>query len=175
MTHIGRIHSAARRVNALYSRVTRISVLVLAAIAGCGIVAMMTITCLDVIGRIFNRPIIGTLDIVKITAAVTIACALPYTTAVKGHVAIEYFFLKLSRPWRIVIDTFIRLLGMALFGLLCRQCILYGISLRRSGEVSSTLEIPLFWIPHVLAMSCAVVVLVIFHNLLHPGKETIKP
>ena len=99
----------------------------------------------------------------------------PYTTAVKGHVAIEYFFHKLPRRGRIAVDTVTRLIGMALFGTLAWYSALYGSSLRAAGEVSATLRVPIFWVPWVIAGSCALTVLVILLNMLHPGRELIKP
>ena len=110
-----------------------------------------------------------------LTGGVTIACVLPYTTAVKGHVAVEYFFLKLPRTARIVVDTATRLVCMAVLGVLSWRCVLRGMSLQRSNTVSQTLQIPSYYLAYVAALSCALVVLVIFHNLLHPGREMIKP
>ncbi|MBN2307412.1 MAG: TRAP transporter small permease, partial [Candidatus Hydrogenedentes bacterium] len=99
----------------------------------------------------------------------------PYTTAVKGHVAIEYFFLKLSRRGRIIVDTVCRSIGIVLFSFLTWKSVHYGSALKASGQVTPTLQVPVFWVPYVIALSCGVVVLVILHNLLHPGKEMIKP
>lgn len=175
MTGPSKISPAAKGLEAGCFRVVRAMVFALAVAAGLSIVAMMAVTCLDVVLRLFGRPLTGAVDIVKVSAVVAIAGALPYTTAVKGHVAIEYFFQKLSRPGRIVVDTVVRLLGMGLFGLLCWGSLRYGFSLKRAGEVTLTLELPVFWLPWVIALSCAVVVLVIFYNLLHPGRELIKP
>jgi TRAP-type C4-dicarboxylate transport system permease small subunit len=112
---------------------------------------------------------------VRISGTITIACALPYTTAVKGHVAIEYFFHKLSRRGRIAVDTVARLAAITLFAFLARESFLLGESFRESGQVTQTVEIPEFWVPYVVAVSCAVVVLVIIHNLLRPGREMIRP
>jgi TRAP-type C4-dicarboxylate transport system permease small subunit len=98
-----------------------------------------------------------------------------YTTAVKGHVAVEYFHHKLGRRGRVVADTLIRLPIMALFSLFTWQFIAYGAKLRSSGEVSMTLQLPVFWVPYVMAFSCALVVLVTWWHLLHPGKALIKP
>ena len=103
------------------------------------------------------------------------AAALPYTTAIKGHVAIEYFFHKLNRPGRALVDALMRLGGMALFGLLAWGCVDYGNSLRQKGEVSMTLQLPVFWVPYLLAVSCALVVLIKIYHLSHPGKPMIKP
>ena len=129
----------------------------------------------DVVLRKLGQPLPGAYDIVKLTAAVTIACALPYTTAVKGHVAVEFFFHRLGSRGRVVADTLIRLPIMALFSLLTWQFVQYGNALKKGGEVSMTLQLPVFWVPHVVALSCAVVVLVTLYHLIHPGKPLLKP
>jgi TRAP-type C4-dicarboxylate transport system permease small subunit len=151
------------------------AVFAFAAVAGAGILVMVLVTCVDILMRAGGRALVGALDIVKLASAITIACALPYTTAVKGHVAIEYFFQKLGRRGRIVVDSIARLLSMTLFVLLSVQSFRYGNSLRASGEGSLTLQIPLFWVPYIIGLSCALVVLVILYNLTHPGQEMIKP
>lgn len=136
---------------------------------------MMVVVCFDVIGRRMGSPFKGSYDLVQILGAITIACALPYTTAVKGHVAIEYFFLKLNRTGRIVVDTFARLVSIALFGFFSYESFLFGQSLKANNRVSSTVQIPLFWVPWVIAFCCLVVALVVVHHLVRPGKEMIKP
>jgi TRAP-type C4-dicarboxylate transport system permease small subunit len=148
---------------------------VLAFVAGGSLLAMVLVTSVDVILRKFGHPLPGAYDMVKIAAALTIACGLPYTTAIKGHVAVEYFFHKLGRRGRVVADTVIRLLIMALFSLLAWQLVRYGARLRESGEVSMTLQLSVFWVPYVMAFSCAVVVLVTLYHLFHPGKALLKP
>jgi TRAP-type C4-dicarboxylate transport system permease small subunit len=163
------------RLFATYARVVTFLAYVLLAFSMVGVLAMIVITCADVIFRIFDFSIPGAFDLVRISGTITIACALPYTTAVKGHVAIEYFFHKLSRRGRIVVDTLARLAAIVLFAFLARESFLYGESFRESGQVTQTIEIPEFWIPYVVAICCAVVVLVIIHNLLRPGREMIRP
>ena len=162
-------------VSAGFTASLRFLILTLAAVAGLGVMTMMAVTTADVIMRAFGRPLKGALDIVSIAGAITISAALPYTTAVKGHVAIEYFFLKLSRRGRIVVDTFARMLAMTVFAVLAWQSYRYGVRLGESGRVTDTIMIPLFWVPWVIATACAVVMLVTLHNMLHPGRETIKP
>jgi TRAP-type C4-dicarboxylate transport system permease small subunit len=160
-----------------YTKVLRIVVYALVGMAGLGVLAIMAVTCADVFLRLpwIKRSLLGAYDIVKILGALSLAAALPYTTAVKGHVAIEYFFHKLGPAGRAVLDTLIRLMGMAFFVFLAWRSVLYGLDLHRYAQVSQTLQIPLFWVAHVIAFCCAVVVLVIGHNLLHPGREMIKP
>lgn len=153
----------------------RLLVMAAAVISGVAILAMIGITCLDVLLRALGRPFTGSYDIVRFAGAVTIAGALPYTSAVKGHVAIEYFFHKLNRPGRIVVDTVCRLILLGLFSTFTWQCIQQGNALKRSNVVSLSLGIPQFWIPYIIAVSCLLTTFVVFHNLLHPGREMIKP
>ena len=92
------------------------------------------VTCADILLRVLRISFSGAYDIVKIAAAMTIACGLPYTTAVKGHVAVEFFFHRLGRRGRIVADALIRLATMVLFSLLTWQFVHYGIGLKKSGD-----------------------------------------
>jgi len=158
-----------------YTVSLRVAAMALTYIAAAAVCVMMSATCIDVVMRTFGSPLPGALDVVTLAGAVAMSCALPYTTAVKGHVSIEYFFHKLSRRGRIAIDTFSRLLGAGLFFLLTRQCAVYGHSLHESGQVTPTLQVPVFWTLYVLSFSCALVALIIIHNMLHPNREMIKP
>lgn len=147
----------------------------LAAAAALAVAAMVLITCGDIVLRLAGHPIVGVYDIVRVAGGLTIACALPYTTAVKGHVAIEYFFQKLGPRGRVAVDSAVRLVGLALWSVLTWQYVRYGFILRRSGEVTSTLQLPVFWIPWVFAASFATVFMVTLYHLLHPGRSLLKP
>lgn len=159
----------------MYARIVRALVFALEIAAALGILTMMAVTCAEVILRVFRVPLKGMVDLVSVCAAVSAAAAMPYTTACKGHVAIEYFFQKLSRFGRAIVDTFCRICVVLLFGFLSVQCVSYGMSLKAKGQVTPTLQMPEFWVPYVLAASCAVVCLVTIFHLFHPGKELIKP
>lgn len=158
-----------------YAQVVRKLVFALEVVAALGILTMMAATCTEVILRIFRVPLKGMVDLVSLCAAISAAAAMPYTTACKGHVAIEYFFQKL--PWlgRVLVDTFCRICVIVLFGFLSVQCVNYGMALKARGQVTPTLQMPEFWVLYVLAASCAVVCLVKVYHLFHPGRELIKP
>ena len=164
-----------QRAGEVYHRALVALVMGLNTLAGFSIVFMMVVTCADIILRLFGHPIKGSYDLVQIAGALTIACALPYTTAVKGHVAVEFLYLKLGRRGRLAVDTAIRLVLIVFFAILASRCVKYGTSLKRSGEVTMTLELPLYWVMYLIAFSCVVVSLVVLFNLLYPKKELIKP
>lgn len=163
------------RLPLLFTTSLRTVVFALAVVSGSGVLLMMLLTCADVVLRRFGAPLVGAYDLVYLAGAVAMACAIPYTTALKGHVAIEFFFHQLNRTGRIVVDTVVRILGIGLFCLLAWESARIGGKLRVSGEVTATLQIPVFWVPWVMAMCCAVVALVILYNLTHPGKALVRP
>jgi hypothetical protein len=66
------------------------------------------------------------------------------------------------------------LLGISLFAVLARESIRIGTNLKARGEVTATLQLPIFWVSWMIGLCCALVVLVIFYQLLHPGKELVK-
>lgn len=164
-----------QRIRHVYVRSLRFTVMIFAAITGVSIMFMVLLTCADVVLRLFGNPIIGAYDLVGVAGAVSMSCALPYTTALKGHVAIEYFFQKLNRTWRIIVDTVVRLMGIGLFSMLARESARIGTNLKIRGEVTPTLQLPVYWVSWVIALACALVVLVIIYNMLNPGKELLQP
>lgn len=158
-----------------FTRVLRGLVLGLAFVSGFSVLAMIAVTCLDVVLRLpfLGRSLTGAYDITRIAGALSLAAALPYTTACKGHIAIEYFAQKLGPRGRRVLDLAVDLLGMVLFAFLAWRTVLYGTEMYRTGQVSQTLQCPIFWVPWAIGFCCGVVVLVLGHHLLHPDREVV--
>lgn len=144
------------------------------ALSGLGLVTMMAVTCLDVGLRVCGWPIKGAYDIVRVAGAVTIVCALPITTAVKGHVAIEFFFQRLNRRVRLFVDSLMRLLMIGGFLVAACECVNYGNLFLRSGQVTDTIELPIFWVPWLMAASFGVTALVVVFHLVYPGRELVR-
>ncbi len=174
MCSFEREFSGLSKLLAGYHAVLRSTVLVLACISGAGIFLMMAAICIDVLLRRI-APLVGVYDVIKVLSPLALASAIPYTTAVKGHVAVEFFFQKLNRPGRIVVDSLVRVAAMTFFVFLSWRSFVYGCMLHNTHQTTQTLQIPLFWIPHYIGVCCIVVVLVIGYNLAHPGREMIKP
>lgn len=119
-------------------------------IAALAVFIMMVLTCADVVLRFFRHPIPGTYEIVGLLGTVVISFALAYTTAEKGHIAVEFVVMRFSPRVQHHIDTINALIGAGLFGLMSWQSILYGLDLKASGEVSLTVQMPVY--PFVLAI-----------------------
>ncbi len=166
--------SALYRLDPFFG-ILRSVILVFAFVAGGAIFVMIVTTVIDIILRIFRSGIVGAYDVVRICGVVSITCGLPYITAVKGHIAIEFFYQRFSHRGRVLLDAFFRIIAIALFSFLFYKNIEYGISLHETGELMPTLGIAVFWIPFLISLNSLLVVLTIVYHLLHPGKEMIEP
>ena len=147
----------------------------MAAVGGCAVAGIVLVTVGDVVGRRFGLPVKGAYDLVRVLGAIAMVCALPLTKAVKGHIAIEYFFQKLGARGRAATDTLMRLVLLALFALLAWQFVLQGNAFLESGETTTTLHMPMFWVPWLAALACLVTAGVTLWHLLHPGRSMIRP
>jgi len=167
--------AVSQQVYGRYASLLRWWVALLAGVAGLAVAAMIVVTVVDVVGRRLGHPLTGAYDIVELLGAITIAGALPYTTACKGHVAIEFLPHQLSPRGRIVLSTLVGVICISIFAFLTWRFVRYGIDLRASGEGTVTLRWPVFWLPHWMAVCTAATILVLVYQMTHPGKELMKP
>ena len=134
-------------------------------IAGAAIVTMMLITCADVILRYFRMPIPGTYELVCFLGSVAAAFAMAHTTLEKGHVSVSFVVERFPKRVQGLIGTVTNLFGLFLFVLIARQATIYANDLRLSGEVSLTLELPFYPFVYGIALSAAVVSLILVSSL----------
>lgn len=158
-----------------YAILLRRLVALLAGVAGLAVAGMIVVTCVDVVGRRLGYPLTGAYDLVELLGAVSIIGALPYLTACKGHVAIEFIPHKLSRRGRIVLATCVGLVCLAIYAFLTWRFVLYGIDLKASNQGTVTLRWPVFWLAHLMAVCTATTILVILYQIVHPDRELMKP
>jgi len=138
------------------------------------LIVMALVTCFDIVLRLCRIPVKGAYDIVRIAGAISVACAIPLTTAMKGHVAIEYFFHKLNRRGRVIVDSLMRVLMIVGFAVAAWACCGYGMQFLRNREVTDTIELPMFWVPWLMAFALAVTSVVVCFHLLYPGRELMR-
>jgi TRAP-type C4-dicarboxylate transport system permease small subunit len=134
-------------------------------LAGAAIVAMMLLTCADVILRLFSRPIPGTYELVSFFGAVSVAFAMAHTCVEKGHIAVSVLVQLLPRRGRETVDALTSALSLTLFALIAWRSVLYAEDLRRSGEVSLTLQLPFYPFVYGIGLSAAVVCLVLLSDV----------
>lgn len=162
----------------IYTRILKTIIEFLAVISGLALILIVVVMCYDVfVDKIANKPIAGLNDVIKILGCISIGFALPYVTACKGHIAIEYFFQKLWHTGRLVVDTIVRSVTVAFFAVIAYWSFVKGTRILSTHECFATLfsgRVPIFWLYYVIGISMVITALTILHNLLHPKMELIK-
>ena len=134
-------------------------------IAGVAITFIMILTVLDVILRIFRRPIVGTYELVAFSGAVVVGFAIPLTSWLRGHIYVDFFTGKLPKAAQTIFNVVTRCMGIGLFFLIGWNLIKVGMDLQQTGEVSLTLQLPFYPVAYGVAVSCFVQCLVLLADL----------
>ena len=140
--------------------------IVLSWIAGVVLAFMLTLTVTDVILRAFRRPILGTYEIISYCGAVVIGFSLPYTSLLKGHVAVEFLLEKLSAKASGRMQLCTRVVSILTFLWLGWNFIAIGLNLMRTNEVSGIYRLPFYPIAYGLGFACLVQCLVLIKDIL---------
>ena len=136
-------------------------------IAGAALTFIMLLTVCDVFLRyFFDRPIIGTFEIVGLGGAVAIGFALPITSWMRGHIFVDFFVVKFNKVVQGIINTITRLVSIGLFYIICHNLIKYGYDLYKSGEVSLTRQIPFYPVAYGMAVCCFILCLVLICDII---------
>ncbi len=144
-------------------------------VAAAAVTGMMLLTCMDIVLRLFRRPIPGTYEVVGFLGAVFAAFSLGYTSANRGHIAVDFIVQKLPPRAQTIIDGVNALVCAALFGLLARQSMRYAADLQAFGEVSMTLQMPVYHFVYGIAVGCWLLVLVLVVRVLKNLAVSLRP
>lgn len=143
-------------------------------VAAAAVVAMMVLTCADVTLRLFRHPIPGTYEMVGLLGAIVVSFSLAHTSVMRGHIAVEFIVQKLPKRTQIIIDGINSLLGTTLFGVITWQSILYASNLMRTGEVSMTLQMPIYPFVYGIAIGSGMLCLVLLIEFLQSIKRIVR-
>lgn len=127
--------------------------------------AMMLMTCVDVVGRFFNRPILGAIEIVGFLSTLTVALALPYTHRMDGHIGVELFIRMFSERTQTVVALCTSILSLLLFSVITWRMFDYAGIMRKSGEVSMSLKFPEYVIIYLVGVCFLIFTLIIVRDV----------
>ena len=142
-------------------------------IAAGAVAIMMVLTSADVVLRFFRHPIPGTFEIVGLLGTVAASFSLAYTTVMKGHIAVEFIVQKLPRKVQHAVDAVNGLAGCLLFAILAWQSVLYAMDMRANGEVSLTLQMPIYPFILGIAIGCGMLSAVLGVSVFTSFKRTV--
>lgn len=130
-------------------------------VAAAAVAAMMLLTCADVMLRLFRRPIPGTYEMVGLLGGVFAAFSLGYTSIKRGHIAVDFLVQRLPEKARKAVDGANALICGVLFGCIAASSLAYGHDLKKFGEVSMTLQMPIYPFIYGIAAGCTLLTLVL--------------
>jgi TRAP-type C4-dicarboxylate transport system permease small subunit len=107
------------------------------------IAGMMVTTFIDVTGRyLFNKPLMGTFELVQMFMAMLGGFAIWYAATTRAHINVDVFFERFSQRTQVIVNVMSSFLGCATWFLVAYRVYLDGKELMKSGQYSSTLHIP---------------------------------
>jgi len=147
------MHRIEKRINGFAAAVNWVSAV--------AILAMMILTTLDVVLRLFKSSIPGTYEIIGLLGAVVSSFALGYTSVEKGHIAVDFLTCRLSPASQALITAVNAAIATVLFALVAWQATGHGIDMMNRGEVTLTVQIPIYPFVFGVAAGCGLLCLVL--------------
>jgi len=123
-------------------------------VACVGILAIMVVTCGDVIGRSFRRPISGAYDLVSMFSVVAFSFALAYTHTLKSHTSVDFLITRLPERAQRVTEAIVYFLSFGILLLFGWRSAVYARSIRLSGEVTMTIQLPYYYFIYGMGLAC---------------------
>jgi len=132
---------------------------------------MMLITCFDIFLRIFRHTIPGAYELVGYLGALTVSFSLAATSIGRGHIAVEYLVSKFSLKTRQRIEKITFFFSSILFFLISWKTFIFAFDLKSVGEVSMTLQLPVYPITFGVASGCGCAAVVMLFQALNIVKN----
>jgi TRAP-type C4-dicarboxylate transport system permease small subunit len=140
---------------------------VLAWIAGLGLLFMLaTITVSVVLRYLFSAPLLGVNEIVQLTSVALVMLALPYCTAVEGHVRVDVLDHAIGPSGRLLGDVLSPALSGFVLGWLAYRAALKALDAWEYGDATNMLSLPLWPFYGLLSIGTGLAVLVLAEQLL---------
>ena len=134
-------------------------------IAGLALTIIMLLTTVDVVLRLFGKPIPGAVEIIAMCGGVAIGFSVPITSWMKGHISVDFLTNALPRSAKIAVDIITRCVAMGLCLLIAWNSMKIGTRLLTGREVSGTLELPLYPVAYGLAVCFLVLCIVLLCDI----------
>jgi len=139
-----------------------------------GLLTMMLLASGNVILRLFNKPILGTFEIVGFLGSVVVFFAVPYTQVQKGLISVTILVSRFSQRTQAIIDIITYSFSIILCLLLAWQSFLFANDLRQGGELSHTLRIPFYPFVYGVTACCVLWFFVFLIDLFNSIAQAVR-
>ena len=135
-------------------------------LAGLILVAMVLLTCANIVFRLFWVPVSGTYELMGFSGALLTAFALAYTQIKKGHIAVDVLVNIFPQKTQRVLSLINNGMCFVFFTLAGWQLAIKAANLKTTGEVTETLRIIYYPFTYAVALGCAVLALILLADFL---------
>ena len=139
---------------------------VLTFLGGVFLVAMICLTCANIFLRTAWFPIRGTFEFMGYFGAIVTAFALAYTEMKRGHIAVDVLVNRLSLKTRKLLLVVNSIVCFFFFSVATWFIVEKANVLRKTGEVTETLQIIYYPFTYAVALGFGLLCLVLLSNVL---------
>ncbi|WP_157994879.1 TRAP transporter small permease [Paracoccus tegillarcae] len=148
--------------------------------AGLILMALVLITCIDVIGRyILSAPLTGAFEMTEILVAALVFAALPLTSERSEHVEVDLLASFIGEGFGRLLTRFGGLFSAALLATFSWRLWIYAVQLLHDGAVTNALGLSMAPLGFFASLSCLLSAAIMLYRAFVPsltdpvpGKET---
>ena len=123
-----------------------------------GLAIMMFLTLADVIGRMFDNPIVGTVEVTELIMGMMIYLGVGYTTIHRGHIRVDILITRFSPRVQATLDTITFFIAFVFMALVCWRLFLQAASRIENNDITQIWEIPVWPVAYVMAIASILMV-----------------
>jgi TRAP-type C4-dicarboxylate transport system permease small subunit len=141
-------------------------------IAGFCMVAIMLLVVANIVMRaVFNHPILGAYEHVGFLTAAMIAFALAHCALQDGHIAVGFVVDRFPARVQSMVDTILNIIALGFWSLSAWFVLQYANSMKTSGVVSPSAQVPVYPFVYLVAFGLAALCLVFAVRLVESAKK----
>ena len=123
-----------------------------------GLAVMMFLTLFDVIGRAFDHPISGSVEVTELIMGIMIYLGVGYTTFLRGHIRVDILIINFRPRIQAILDFITGLVGLFITILISWQLFIQAHSRMINNETTQIWEVSLW--PWAFIMAFASILMV---------------
>ena len=150
----------------ILERITKFLNQALLVIAGVFLVAMVSLTCADIVSRLLWVPILGSVELVALFGSVVTAFALGYTQLRRGHIWVDVLINLFPKRVKRILNIINSLICTGFFAVVAWRITVWSTTLVTTGELTETLRVIYYPFSYGVALGCAVLSLVFLTDCL---------
>lgn len=127
--------------------------IILFSIAGTVLAFMIILTLFDVILRNLGHPITGSMEIIQYGGSIVFGFSIPYATWLGAQIIVDLMIKKLTPKNQKIFNVITRGVGIVMFLFIAYNFFMYGLDVKRTGELTASFKIPYYPFCFAIALS----------------------